>query len=157
MFELMIPGRSRRSAFPALRGLRSVDELFEDLWRGFGAGLAGGETLPAFSPRIDVRETDEAIVLSAELPGLEEKDFEVCIDDDVLTLKGEKRSEHQEAREGHRYVETRSGAFQRRLRLPAEVDPDAVKASFRNGVLTVTVPKPEEAIPGVRRVPVSSE
>lgn len=156
MFDLMIPRRSRRSAFPVLRDVRGFDTLFDELWRGFGASPLRADTLPGFTPRVDVRETDEELVVTVELPGLEEKDFEVSLDDDVLTLKGEKRSEHEEEREGYRHMETRSGSFERRLRLPAAVDADAVKAGFKNGVLTVTVPKPEEARPEVRRIPVSS-
>ena len=119
-----------------------------------GPGLR--DALPGFSPRIDVRETDEELILTAELPGLEEKDFEVSVDEDVLSLKGEKRSEHEEEGGGYRHVETRSGSFERRLRLPAPVDADAVKAGFKNGVLTVTVRKPEPARPELQRIPVTS-
>ena len=154
MFELMIPRRSRRSAAPALRDMRALDALFDEMWRGFAPARRG--TLPGFSPRIDVRETDEAIVLRAELPGLEEGDFEVVLDDDVLTLKGEKKTEHEEEREGLRHVETRSGSFDRRFRLPVAVYADDVKATFDKGVLTVTLPKPEEARPQVRTIPVST-
>ena len=156
MFDLMIPRRARHSALPALRGVRSFDDLFADLWDGFGVGPVWRDAPPGFSPQIDVRESDEEIVLTAELPGLEEKDFEVSLEEDVLTLKGEKRTEHEEECGGFRHLETRSGSFQRRLRLPAGVDSDAVKASFQNGVLTVTVPKPEEARPQVRRIPVTN-
>lgn len=155
MFDLMVPRRSRSRAIPAPRDVRSIDALFEDLWRGFGVPASLG-ALPGFSPRIDVRESDEEYVVTAELPGLEESDFEVCLDDDVLTLKGEKRTSHEEEREGLRHVETRSGSFQRRLRLPAPVEADAVKASFKNGVLTLTVRKPAEPEPTVRSIPVST-
>jgi HSP20 family protein len=136
--------------------VRSIDALFSDIWRGFGVPASPG-ALPGFSPRLDVRETDEEYVIAAELPGLEESDFEVSLDDDVLTLKGEKRTSHEDEREGLRHVETRSGSFQRRLRLPVPVDADAVKASFKNGVLTVTVRKPAEPEPTVRSIPVTSD
>ncbi len=155
MFDLMVPGKSRRSAVPALRGLRGFDDLFDELWRGFGVAPVSG-ALPGFTPRIDVRETDEEITVTAELPGLEEKDFEVLIEDDVLTLKGEKRAEHEEEREGLRHLETRSGSFQRRLRLPEGVDTDAVKATFKNGALTVSLPRREEARPQVRTISVTA-
>ena len=93
----------------------------------------------AFQPRIDVRETDAEIAITAELPGLEEKDFDVSIEADVLTLKGEKRTESETAREGWRHVETTSGSFERRILLPEGVDPEAVKAMYKHGVLTVRV------------------
>jgi HSP20 family protein len=156
MFDLMVPRGSRRSAVPAQRDVRSIDALFDDIWRGFGAAPAARGALPGFSPRIDVRETDGEYVVTAELPGLEEKDFEVSLEDDLLTIKGEKRTSHEEEREGLRHVETRSGAFQRQLRLPTPVEADAVKASFKSGVLTVTVRKPEEAKPALRTIPVST-
>ena len=155
MFDLMVPRRSRRSALPAHRDVRSIDALFDDLWRGFGAATPRG-ALPGFSPHIDVRENDEEYVLTAELPGLEEKDFEVTVEDDIVTLKGEKHSSHEEEKEGLRHVETRSGCFERRLRLPAPVDADAVKASFKSGVLSVTVRKPEEVKPKLRTIPITN-
>ncbi|MDJ0847666.1 MAG: Hsp20/alpha crystallin family protein [Myxococcota bacterium] len=153
MFELMIPRRSRRSAAPALRDVRALDALFDEMWRGIAPRVG---TLPGFSPRIDLRESDEAFVLRAELPGLDENDFEIALEDDVLTLKGEKKTEHEEEREGLRHVETRSGSFERRFRLPVPVKADDVKATFEKGVLTVTLPKPEEERPQVRTIPVST-
>jgi len=154
MFDLMVPRRSRRSTVPALRDVRNVDALFDDLWRGFK--VAPAAVLPGFRPSMDVRETDEEIVLTAELPGLEEGDFEVSLEEDVLTLKGEKKTEHTEESEGYRHVETRRGSFERRFRIPVAVDPEQVNAAFRNGVLTITLPKPEEARPQVRSIPISS-
>jgi HSP20 family protein len=160
MFHLMVPRRSRRSALPAPPDVRAFDSLFDELWRGFGVTPfrheRGGDALPGFSPQLDVRETESEIVVRAELPGLAEEDVEVFLDEDVLVLKGEKRSASDEEREGLRHVETRSGSFERRLRLSAPVKADAVKASFQRGVLTVTLPKPEEARPRVRTVPVST-
>ena len=159
MTNLLIPRRSRRSAFPALRGVRSFDDLFDNLWCGFEMTAPAwpiGKTAHAFTPRVNVRETDEEIVVSAELPGLEEEDFDISLEDDVLTVKGEKRSEHEEKREGFHHVETVSGSFERRLRLPCEVDADEVKATYKNGVVTVVLPKRPEDRPEVRTVPVTS-
>lgn len=159
MMSLVVPRRSRRSAFPALRGVRSFDDLFDNFWCGFETAVPAwsiGKKAPAFTPRVNVRETDEEIVVSAELPGLEEQDFEISLEEDVLTLKGEKRSEHEEKREGFHHVETTSGSFERRLRLPCEVDADAVKATYKNGVVTVVLPKGPEDRPEVRRVPITT-
>lgn len=156
MFEIMIPRKSRRDALPALRDVRVLDALFDDMWRGFGATPTRLGALPGFSPQIDVRASDAEIVVRAELPGLDEGDFEVSLDEDVLTLKGQKKSEHEEDRDGVRHVETRSGSFERRLRLPGEVKADDVTASFEKGVLTVTLPRPEEAQHRVRSIPVTT-
>ena len=159
MTSLLIPRRSRRSAFPALRGVRSFEDLFDNFWCGFETKAPAwpvGKTAHAFTPRVNVRETDEEIVVSAELPGLEEKDFDISLEEDVLTIKGEKRSEHEEKREGFHHVETMSGSFERRMRLSCEVDADEVKATYKNGVVTVVLPKRPEERPEVRTVPVTS-
>lgn len=129
------------------------ERLFDELAGDFGLGAA--PALREFSPRIDVVETDDELRVSAELPGLEEKDFEVVLENDVLTLKGEKRSERDEERGGLRHVETSSGSFRRAFRLPFEVDPDAVKAAYKHGVLTVTVAKPVQAKSQTRTIPVT--
>jgi len=139
--------------------MRSFDDLFGDFWCGCETAVPAwsiGKTARAFTPRVNVRETDEQIVVSAELPGLEEKDFDISLEEDVLILKGEKHSEHEENREGFQHVETMSGSFERRLRLPCEVDADEVKATFKNGVVTVVLPKRPEERPEVRTVPVRS-
>lgn len=156
MMSLMIPRRYRRSASPALRDVRPMDRLFEDLWRGFDLAPAWGSGEGVFTPCLDVRESEEEIVVRAELPGLEEKDFELSLEEDVLTIKGEKRTEHEAEREGHRHVETLSGRFERKLVLPTGIDPDRVHAAYRNGVLTVTLPKPVEARPEVRSIPITT-
>ena len=150
MFSLMIPRRHRTAAFPAF-----PDALFDELWRGFAA--APRAAAPAFQPHLDVRETEAAIVVTAELPGLDEKDFEVSIEADVLTLKGEKRSETETAPEGWRHVDTTRGRFERKILLPEGVDADAVKAVYKHGVLTVSVPKPVPAPALVRSVPISTD
>lgn len=129
---------------PALRGVRpfswdvgEFDRLFEDAW-----GVAEG-----FQPRVDVAESETEYRITAELPGLEEKDFEISLENGVLTLKGEKRSEREESGKGYRHVETVSGRFERRFQLPAEVDEGKVAAAYKNGVLAITVPKAERARP----------
>ena len=145
--------RPVRRPLPSLFGstfdFDSLDRLFGD----FPARAAR----PQFAPAIDVENTDGEIRLVAELPGLEEKDFEVLVEDDVLTLKGEKRSEQtSEEQKGLWRVERSHGSFERRFRLGWEVDPDSVEASYRNGVLQIVVPKPEPERSAVRQIPVSS-
>jgi HSP20 family protein len=100
-----------------------------------------------FSPAFDVSETDEALIVKAELPGMEEKDIDISLSDGVLTIKGEKKQE-KESESGHYHtVERRYGAFSRTMRLPAEVNAEQVDAAYKDGVLSVTMPKTEKAKP----------
>ena len=92
------------------------------------------------SPRIDVSENEKEIVVTAELPGLDERDVEVLLADNALTIKGEKKAERDESEQGYVYKERSFDAFRRTLPLDVEVNPDDVKARFRNGVLSVTLP-----------------
>jgi HSP20 family protein len=94
---------------------------------------------------MDVVETENEIEITAELPGLEEKDVQVNVVDNVLTIKGEKKSEKEETDKNYRMFERSYGSFSRRLELPNGVNPDDIKARLANGVLKVTVPKPPPA------------
>lgn len=135
----------------AARTWGEFDRLFDQLWRGPGAAGPAG-----FQPRIDVHEDEDEIRVRAELPGLEEKDFRVSVEADLLSIEGEKREEHEEQREGCAHLETRCGSFRRVIRLPWEVEYDSVQAAYKNGILTVTLPKPAAARPQVREIPVSA-
>jgi len=143
------------------RGPVREPDLFSELWNApfFRAGF---EASPGgFVPALEAVETETEYRVSAELPGLEDKDFEVVIEDGVLTLKGEKRrhwesDDESEAARGYRRVETSWGRFERRLRFDAPIDEEGVKATFRNGLLTVVVPKPAEARPQVRTIEVQT-
>lgn len=157
----LVPRRFGRR-LPTQRSVRPVsryfDADFDRLFDAFSrAGELGAAAAPVgFAPNVDVSETDAEIVISAELPGLEEKDFEVNLEDDVLTLKGEKRSEREETEHGTHRVESTYGAFERSFRLPEGVDPEKVSAAYQNGVLRVTIAKPEEAQPQTRAIPVTT-
>lgn len=96
-------------------------------------------------PSIDLAETKEKLVVKAELPGLEAKDVELTITDDILTIKGEKKAEKEEKDEHHFFVERYAGTFERRIKLPTLVKTDKIDAVFDKGVLTITLPKSEEA------------
>jgi HSP20 family protein len=98
-------------------------------------------------PAMDLLETDEDFVLRADLPGMSESDVNIELEDNVLTLSGERKAEHEEKREGFYRVERASGAFSRSLTLPKGVDPEGVHASFDRGVLEVRIPKPEQRKP----------
>ncbi len=122
----------------------SFDNLFDAFFNDsrLPASAGNGNT---WAPRVDVRESDAAYAISAELPGLEDKDVEVTVADGVLTLKGEKNAAVEEERENYFRKERVYGRFERSFRLPEEVEANKVMANFKNGVLTVGVPKSEEA------------
>ena len=121
---------------------REMDRLFE---RFFGE-LPSLE-LPGMSwaPHLDVTETKDSLVVKAELPGLEAKDLDVSVSGNALTIKGEKKTEKEEKDEHHHLIERSYGAFSRTVQLPAPVASEKIKAAFKNGVLTITLPKTEEA------------
>jgi HSP20 family protein len=129
---------------PFLTLHREMNRLFDDVLRGAPAaagGQGGGQGGVLLAPQMDVSETDRDVRIQAELPGVSENDIEVALDDDVLTIRAEKKQERKEEREGVHFSERSFGTFQRSLRLPFQVDPDQVQASFENGVLRVSVPK----------------
>jgi HSP20 family protein len=107
---------------------------------------------------MDFSETEGEIRIAAELPGLDEKDIEITLDDAVLTIQGERREDREEngAEKACQRLETFRGRFYRAIRLAAEVDEEAVKAVYRAGVLTVTLPKRASAEPSVRSIPITS-
>lgn len=151
----LIPWKRQRTAVePARRESkdpwdemrREMDRMFDDVFgRGFGMLPFGIPEVNwgAFNPDVDIVETPEALKVSAELPGLSEQDIDVSLTGDTLTLRGEKKQEHEERSEGYHRFERSYGAFQRQIPLPCEIDPAQVEARFKNGVLTVTLPKSE--------------
>jgi HSP20 family protein len=144
-------GRADADPFTALQ--REMNRLFDSAWRD----LKAPDSFRAFSggawPTLAVAEQDKAYVVTAEIPGLEEKDVEVSLDDSALVIRGEKKAESTDDKthvSEHFY-----GRFERRVPVGPEVDREGVSASFRNGVLTVTLPKSAQASPASRRIPVS--
>lgn len=148
-----------RDPFSSFRS--EIDRLFDDFFApamGEGRNVAGpAQSAALLRPSIDVDETDQAYRVSAELPGLTEKDVELNLRDNALTISGEKRSEREEEKGGRRYAERSFGRFERTIPFPAEVDADRVDAVFRNGVLTVTLPKNEKAQDKTRRIEVRAQ
>jgi HSP20 family protein len=141
----LVPWRlGRRAVRPLSWDAGDFGRIVDDMWRGAGLETA---QVAGFTPRVDVHEDEAAYRITAELPGLEEKDFQVHLEGDVLTIRGEKRERHEDEREGYRHVETLAGAFERRFHLPTEVDAEKIAASHKNGVLTVSVPKADVAKP----------
>ena len=131
---------------------REMDRFLDEVFRGFDAAPVG-RPLRGFEPRIDVEELAKEVRVTVELPGLEQKDFEIHLEGDVLRIRGEKRDEGQE--QGAGWYERSTGSFERAIRLPTEVDADAVSASFKDGILRITLPKARES--QVRTIPVRTE
>ena len=131
-----------------------LDGLFEAALRGLGNGSME-RNAPAFAPRVDIHEDEAVYRVCVELPGLDEKDIQVALEENTLNISGERKQE--KAREdvvGVRHLESLRGRFRRSFRLPDGVDAEAVKAAYTNGVLEVSIPKPATPEPEVRTIPV---
>ena len=146
---------SGESPFLALH--HEIDRVFDDFrrgapWAGFGIANGGAR----FAPLMDVVETDKAIEIDAELPGMTESDIDVSVVDNVLTVKGEKKSETEKKEADYHMVERSYGAFTRSLTLPYEVDASKVDAKFDKGVLKITLPKPAEVKAKTKKIKIKS-
>jgi len=141
----------RRGGYDPFRDFqREVNRLFDDFFTDFPVATRWGEREPAtaaFSPRIDVSESDTEVKVAAELPGMDEKDITVELDEAAVTIRGERKEEKEDKGESWYRREQSYGSFRRVIPLPSSVDGEKAKARFKKGVLTVTVPKlePEEA------------
>lgn len=134
-------------ASPFLALHREMNRVFDEFLSDFGAPVRFGSGWP----QIDLSETDDKVKVVAELPGLEERDVDVRLEDGVLTLKGQKKVEEN----GRFYSERWEGEFERAISVGHDVDPDKVKATFKNGVLTVMLPKKPEAQRQVKRITIN--
>jgi HSP20 family protein len=133
-----------RSVFP------EMSRLFDDVW----GELPGRRTTDNWLPRVDVLEKDGHIVLRCELPGMDEKEIDLKLEGSVLTIKGEKKFEKEQKEANYHRVESFHGTFSRSFTLPDSADAEKIKAEYKNGILTVTVPHKPEARP--REIPVTT-
>ena len=144
MLRSLVPAREPNALMRPDFGLfglhREIDRLFNEFVQGGGGGQAN------IVPNIEISETDKAIEVSAEMPGLERKDVEISIEDDALTIRGEKRVEENKDK-NVQHSERAYGVFLRVLQLPPGIDPSSVQATMSNGVLKITIPKPAKAEP----------
>jgi HSP20 family protein len=137
---------------------REIDRLFDDFFapaegRSFAPAAAG----EGVWPHIDVEETEQAYIVTAEVPGLDEKGIELSFRDNVLTISGEKREERHDKQRGVAYAERFYGQFRRTIPFDAEVDAEKVDAKFKNGLLTVTLPRSQKAEAKARRIEVKRQ
>jgi len=157
----LVPWTKNRELAPAREGFdplltlhREMNRLFDDVFRGFGNPALSPLMEGRFSwPQVEVSDNDDALVVSAELPGMSDKDVQVEIANGVLTIRGEKKSERKG--EGKYFTERSYGSFERQIALD-NVQEDKAEASFKNGVLTVSLPKSEKAREGVKRIAINA-
>lgn len=142
---------------PFLSLHREVNRLFDDVFRDFDSRLPSFGSLSSFGgswPNVEISETDKEFRVTAEIPGLDEKDVEVLLNDGVLTLKGEKQSETED--KDKRFSERFYGQFERRIPLGVDIDEDKVEARFKNGLLQIVLPKSAKAQSQVKRIAIKS-
>jgi len=139
----LIPWRRERRG--GLLDLQNrINGMFEDLFRGSWL-TPWAEEQVQWLPTLNVSESDEAVRVTAELPGVNPKEVDISISDDLLTMRGEKKAEKEESDSDYHRIERSYGAFSRTVRLPAVIDADKVEATFKDGILTINLPKREEA------------
>ena len=146
---------SERDPFLSLH--REVNRLFDDVFRPFDGGLPSVGRASSFGgnwPSVEISDNDKEIRVTAEVPGMEEKDIEILLDDGVLTLRGEKRSETED--KDRQFSERYYGRFERRILLGNDIEEDRIDARFRNGVLSVTLPKTAKAQSQAKRIAIKN-
>lgn len=140
MFDLL-PFK-RRSNVPSV--ISDMDDMIKRMWYGFPFHNLQDDVDIGWSPRLDVSETDSAIEILADLPGMDKKDINVSLEDDLLVIKGERKEEKEQKDKQYHTIERRTGSFYRALRLPVEVEIDKSEANFKDGVLKLKLPKSKD-------------
>jgi len=131
----------RRERSPLARLHREMDELF----RNFFGDWEGALLQPATWPALDIAEDENNITVSAEVPGCKAEDIDISVKGNLLTISGEKKEQTEKKEKGYYHVERSYGTFRRDVQLPTEVDPNKIEATYKDGVLTITLPKAEQA------------
>ncbi len=137
---------------------REMDKVFDNFFRSFDLAPFGQrESSSTFYPSIDVKDGEKEVIVKAELPGMEEKDVEVSLSDDALTISGEKKEEREEKGRDYWHKETSYGSFRRVIPLPDGLDAEKADARFKNGVLTITLPKLEAKLAKSKKIAIKTE
>ncbi|MGL5117157.1 MAG: Hsp20/alpha crystallin family protein [Beijerinckiaceae bacterium] len=138
----------------ALQALRQeIDRTFDSFARGLPSVSWPAD---AVVPKVNVTQNEKMVSITAELPGVDLKEVELLVDDDLLTIKGEKKAEKEEKDAERHVFECSYGAFTRTIQLPFDVDANTVNAAFKNGILTVTIPVPANVQPRARKVEIKA-
>ena len=140
--------------FDPFAGFPATSPRFVNLDEAIGRLFSAPQSESPWTPAVDVAENENSLILKADLPGVEQNDIAINLENGTLTLKGERKFEKTEDKEGYHRIERGYGAFARSFTLPDSVDAEHVKADFKNGVLTVTLPKKELAKPRAIKVQV---
>ena len=144
----------RENMSPLFAFQDQFNRLFDDFWHDFERGGFSKSSSLGY-PRVELSESAQSLTVEAELPGLDEKDVELLLRDGDLVIRGERQSEKEDQ---ERHVSERFyGRFERRVALPAEVEEDKVSASFKRGILTVTLPKSRQALEKAKRIPINGK
>lgn len=139
---------------------KEMNRLFDNFSENMFSLSPAKWSMPEISatyPKMDVSETDKEFKISAELPGMDEKDIDVSVSNEVLTIKGEKKAEKEEKKPNYYRMERSYGTFQRSIPLPTEVEKDQVQASFKKGVLSIVLPKSEKAVKENKKIEIKSD
>lgn len=136
-------GSLTRSFDPFFSLHRQINRLFEDALPDIGLSTSGDQGGQMIVPNIDVSETEKEVRICVEMPGVAEEDVDVTLNEGILTIRGQKKTERKEERENYYFTERSFGTFQRSIRLPYATKPENAQAEFTNGVLTITLPKEE--------------
>jgi len=138
---------------------KDMNRIFDDFFRGWDVAplSAAGERSGRFVPALDVRENDKEISIQVELPGMDEKDVEVLLTENSLTLKGEKKEEKEDQGKGYYHLERSYGSFQRVIPLPEGIDAKKAEAKFKNGVLSISLPKVEQTKAKAKKIEIKVE
>jgi HSP20 family protein len=134
---------------------REINRMFDAFNRSWGLG-AFPEFTGSFMPRLDVTEEAKAFIVTAELPGMSEKGIDLSISGDTLTIRGEKKEEKEDKNRNYYYSERSYGMFTRSIPLPRQIETDKVSASFKKGVLTITLPKAAAAVEATKKIEVKT-
>lgn len=157
--EATPPARPEGARHPLLSLREEVNRLFDDFFGGSGMQPFGRDPWPRLQgalgiayPAVDAAESEKDYRITAELPGMSEKDVEVTLAGGMLTVRGEKKEEKEERKQDYHMSERRYGSFSRAFRLPEDADPERIEATLKDGVLTVIVPKAEQAQAARRKI-----
>ncbi|MBP6914870.1 MAG: Hsp20/alpha crystallin family protein [Smithellaceae bacterium] len=158
MLPAVRSGREQDIEHPFYSLQREMNNLFDSFFRGFDIAPRRfyDSVLKGFSPSVDVKENDKEFIIRAELPGVEEKDVEVTVTNDSVTIKGEKKEEREDKDKNYYYMERAYGSFHRVIPLTAEIEVNKAEASFKNGVMDIKIPKSQSVQAKGIKIPIKA-
>lgn len=133
-----------------------MDKVFDNFSRGFELEPFG-KGINTFQPKVNIVDSEKEITVSVEIPGMDEKDIDLSLTKDSLTIKGEKKEEKEEKGKNYHRMERSYGSFSRTLPLPVEINTEKAEASYKQGVLTILLPKTEKAVKETKKIPIKKK